>query len=72
MMINYGVLIQGCTAESDMSSIYYSVMGLKLLGEAVNNKEQLCAAAAKLADDTSVGNYINRFELNFFNIIRYK
>jgi len=50
------VFDQGCTAESDMSSIYYSVMGLKLLGEAVNNKEQLCAAAAKLADDTSVEN----------------
>jgi len=39
---------------NDMTTVHYSVLGLKLLGEQIQNTKELCAAAAKLADDSSV------------------
>lgn len=50
------VFLQNSNSASDITSVYYSVLGLKLLGEAAPNKGELCAAAAKLADDSSVEN----------------
>lgn len=50
------VFIQNCDPETDITNVHYSVLGLKLLGEDVPNLDQLCAAAAKLSDDSSVEN----------------
>ncbi|XP_023341820.1 dolichyl-diphosphooligosaccharide--protein glycosyltransferase subunit 2 [Eurytemora carolleeae] len=50
------VFLQNSNPASDITSVYYSVLGLKLLGEAAPNKGELCSAAAKLADDSSVEN----------------
>jgi oligosaccharyltransferase complex subunit delta (ribophorin II) len=50
------VFTQNCEPSSDITIVYYSVLGLKLLGEAAPNKAELCAAAAKLSDDSSVEN----------------
>lgn len=50
------VFVQSCTPETDISNLFYSVLGMKLLGETAPNKDKLCAAAAKLSDDSSVEN----------------
>ena len=46
--------MQNSNAAGDITNIYYSVLGLKLLGEVSPNKAELCAAASKLADDSSI------------------
>jgi len=48
------VFSQNIVGENDMTSVYYSVLGLKLLGEPIKNSKDLCVAAAKLSDDSSV------------------
>jgi len=50
------VFSQSCDASAEIASIHYSVLGLQLLGEPVPNKDKLCAAVAKLSDDSSVEN----------------
>jgi len=50
------VFTQNCDPSKDIAGLHYSVLGLQLLGEAVPNKEQLCAAMAKLSDDSSIEN----------------
>jgi len=50
------VFTQNCDPSKDIASLHYSVLGLQLLGETVPNKEQLCAAVAKLSDDSSIEN----------------
>jgi hypothetical protein len=56
IVFNFYLFLQNSNPASDITSVYYSVLGLKLLGEAAPNKGELCAAAAKLADDSSVEN----------------
>jgi len=50
------VFSQNCESVADLTSVHYSVLGLQLLGEPVPNKQNLCAAAAKVSDDSSVEN----------------
>jgi len=45
---------QNCTPENDVTSLYYSIHGLQLLGGQVPNKDQLCKSIAGYADDTSL------------------
>jgi len=45
---------QNCTPDSDITTLYYSIHGLELLGGKVSNKEELCKSIAGYADDTSL------------------
>jgi oligosaccharyltransferase complex subunit delta (ribophorin II) len=45
---------QNCSADSDITSLYHCVQGLKLLGSEAGDKAKLCKVAASLADDASL------------------
>lgn len=45
---------QSCSADSDITNVYHCVQGFKLLGAEPAEKDKLCKAAAKHADEASL------------------